>query len=76
MSSPKDLSIEALAEWLDANDDCDEAPAYIAMARAVRALVEAKVREAIDAYIDALPSDYAPIPDDEPIVSRVMGGDA
>lgn len=74
---PPSLDIPTLAAWLHdvglgTEADYDVRPST-RQARAVRALLEAKVRDGIDAYIDALPSDYAPLPDDESIVSRVLG---
>ena len=86
---PATLDEAALDEWLDANDTpADrEVSTYAPLARAVRALVEAKVREAVDETRNAIDHtwcecdnsgtggrihvDFEP---SEKIVSRVMGG--
>ena len=46
---PRDLSEEAVALWLQAHGGAT----YVSLARAVRALVRAKVREAVEATKDA-----------------------
>ena len=63
---PADCRVETLRAWLATNECVDHAD----MARAVRALVEAKVREAVcDADLhDALDEAIA-----DHIVSRVLG---
>lgn len=82
---PRDLSEEAVAEWLRAVyfADAGRSPSWAHfMARAVRALLREKVREAVDAKHDA-----ASICDkgdgwieydktDDEIVSRVLGEEA
>lgn len=82
---PRDLSEEAVAEWLI---DASGAPSYGAemmrdpvvralwtpRARAVRALLREKVREAITATrVQERRNDFT---DDDEIVSRVLGEEA
>ena len=79
---PRDLSEEAVAEWLG----CvyAEAGMYVgprgaegrfAMARAVRSLVEQKVREAVEATkMTAISWDEVDFDDTDAIVARVLGG--
>jgi len=70
---PRDLTEEAVRGWLfDAYGT--PGPAWINMARAVLALVEAKVREAITATrVQERRNDFT---DDDEIVARVMGKEA
>ena len=84
---PADCRVETLADWLadlPLNDDSEFD--FPAMARAVRALVEAKVREAIratradaEADCDCDSSGFGTAQvewylSDDTIVSRVLGG--
>ena len=75
MTPTAPLDREGVAKWLDsfhAANDGMAAP--LAQADAVIALVEAKVREAIDGYSEALPSDVTPLSSvtEDRIVSRVL----
>jgi hypothetical protein len=47
---PRDLTEEAVADWMDDRDDHGDRSvrSYIPLARAVLALVEAKVREGVE----------------------------
>lgn len=49
---PASCSVDALAEWLRRTVDSDRGNPYYAMAEVVRALVEAKVREAVVETLD------------------------
>lgn len=79
VSLPASCEVEALRVWINALAECDlpesSCRSCLATARAVRALVEAKVREALRrqerAFITALPP--CPDSDFDAIVSRVLG---
>lgn len=73
---PASCSVDALAEWLRRTVDSDRGNPYYAMAEVVRALVDAKVREAIDhARIGTRPHRASSIVQSpvENIVARILG---
>ena len=86
---PKDMSEEALARWMLAIECCGlesiteaaiveelRLSPYPAIARAVLALCEAKVREACEFYADSDDFDAMDAEAIERIVARVMGKEA